>query len=340
MLNIYNELPEGLRFAKATDLEDLLGGPSLIEISGRREPPLFVSILLHGNETTGLDAIQLILNKYRQRPLPRGILLFIGNVAAARQGVRKLTGSPDFNRVWPGTHLPDSPEKRLAAEVVARARSRGCFAAIDIHNNTGRNPHYGCVNRLEGPYLQLASLFSRKIVYFSRPQGVLSLAMARLCPATTVECGQAGSPGAAEHAAELVDAAVHLNELPAHRPEDIEVYHTVAAVRIPSHHSFGFGDRRGVELRLVEDLELYNFRELPPGTLFARSDPGCGAFFSVEDNDGREAAADFFVRDGEAIRLRRRAMPAMLAVNESAIRQDVLCYMMERLPRLTAQVSL
>ena len=200
MLNVYNEVPEGFCFAKAVDLEALLGGPSLIEIKGRREPPLFVSILLHGNETTGLDAIQLILNKYRQRELPRGILLFVGNVAAARLGVRKLPGHPDMNRIWPGTELPDSAEQHLAAEVVARARAHGCFATIDIHNNTGLNPHYGCVNKLDSPYLQLASLFSRTVVYFTRPHGVLSLAMAQLCPATTIECGQAGSTGAAEHA--------------------------------------------------------------------------------------------------------------------------------------------
>ena len=76
---------------------------------------------------------------------------------------------------------------------------------------------------------------------------------------------------------------------------------------------------------------MYNFIELPPGTLFASSDPAGGAFFSVEDNDGKEAANDFFFRDGAAIRLRRGAMPAMLASNEQAIRQDVLCYLMERI---------
>lgn len=331
MLNVFTGEPEGFCSAQASDLEELLGGPGLIEIAGRREPPLFLSVLLHGNETTGLDAVQLILEKYRGRELPRSLLLFVGNVAAARQGLRKLPGHPDMNRVWPGSQLTDSPEKRLAAEVVARARSHGCFAAIDIHNNTGFNPHYGCVNSLEGSFLQLAALFSRTIVYFTRPQGVLSLAMARLCPATTIECGQAGSPGAAEHAAELVDAALHLAELPTHAPRQIDVYHTVGAVRIPAQYSFEFGDRHGSDLCLVPDLEHYNFHHLPEGTLFAWSAPARGAFFSVEDNEGREAAADFFVRDGDAIRLRRAAMPAMLAANEAAIRQDVLCYLMERL---------
>ncbi|MBK1734019.1 peptidase M14 [Halorhodospira abdelmalekii] len=337
MLQLFDALPEGFLQAPASALEGLLGGPSLIHLAGRREPPLFVSILLHGNETTGLDAVQQVLRGYRGKPLPRALLLFVGNVAAARQGVRRLPGQPDLNRVWPGSPLPDSPEKHMAAEVVARVRSYGCFAAIDLHNNTGLNPHYGCINRLEPRYLQLAALFSRTVVYFTRPRGVLSLALARLCPATTLECGQPGSPGAAEHAAEMVDAALHLAELPATVPSDVAVYHTQGAVRIPERYTFGFGDGgetgEVVDLQLVKDLEHYNFRELPAGTLFAWSAPSSGAFFSVEDNEGREAAADFFQRDGHAIRLRRPAMPAMLACNTTAIRQDVLCYLMERLQR-------
>lgn len=219
----------------------------------------------------------------------------------------------------------------MAAEVVARMRSRGCFASVDIHNNTGINPHYGCVNRLEGPYLHLASLFSRTVVYFTRPQGVQSMAFARLAPAVTVECGQSGSPGAAEHAAELVDSALHLARLPEQVPGDVTVYHTVGAIRIPEKCTFAFGDP-DADLQLVDDLERLNFHELPVGTVFARVRSGSGAFFTVEDNEGREAAAEFFAREDDEIRLRRPAMPAMLTVNPEAVSQDVLGYLMERYP--------
>ncbi len=331
MLKTYDRLPDGLLEARPEALEGLLGGPSLIELPGRREPPLFVSVLLHGNETTGLEAVQRVLAAYGERGLPRGLMLFIGNVRAARTGARRLPGQPDYNRIWPGGEGGDSPERRMAAEVVARARARGCFASIDVHNNTGRNPHYGCVNRLEGPYLQLAALFSRTVVYFTRPRGVQSLAMARLCPATTLECGQPGSPGAAEHAAELITSALHLAQWPARIPRDVEVYRTLAAVRIPERYRFGFG-AGDVDLHLVPELEGYNFRELPEGTVFAYAGSPAGLLLSAEDNEGREAAAEFFVRDGDAIRLRRAAMPAMLAADEAAIRQDVLCYLMERIP--------
>ncbi|HBC41553.1 MAG TPA: peptidase M14, partial [Pseudanabaena sp.] len=37
----------------------------------------------------------------------------------------------------------------MAQQVIAEMRSRGVFASIDVHNNTGRNPHYGFITHLE-----------------------------------------------------------------------------------------------------------------------------------------------------------------------------------------------
>ena len=52
-LNILQQLPLGLLELEATQVHTLLGGPTLIHLPGEREAPLFVSVLLHGNETTG-----------------------------------------------------------------------------------------------------------------------------------------------------------------------------------------------------------------------------------------------------------------------------------------------
>ena len=49
MLKIYEDLPAGLLEARVGDLEDLLGGPSLIHLPGRRPGPLFVTVLSHGS---------------------------------------------------------------------------------------------------------------------------------------------------------------------------------------------------------------------------------------------------------------------------------------------------
>lgn len=54
MLRVVDRLPDGLLQARATDLARVLGGPTLIHLPGIRPEPLFVSILLHGNEDVGL----------------------------------------------------------------------------------------------------------------------------------------------------------------------------------------------------------------------------------------------------------------------------------------------
>lgn len=330
MLRQYNDLPKGFLDAAPAELEEVLGGPSLIHLPGLRDRPLFVSVLLHGNETSGVDAMQQFLRTRLDRPLPRALSLFVGNVHAARVGVRRLEGQADYNRVWPGGHDSSSSEAKLMAQVVDQMRQRRVFASIDIHNNTGLNPHYGCINKLDGRYLYLASLFSQTVVYFTRPRGVQSLAFSELCPAVTIECGQPDNSYGAEHAREFVESALHLSEIPAYPASDIGLFQTIAIVRIPADVSFGFGDV-GTDVQLMDDLQQFNFRELPAGTAFARVPSLREGCFLVEDGDGRDITDDFFeLVDGE-LRTRRQVMPSMLTHDAQIIRQDCLCYLMQRI---------
>jgi len=153
MLQELCALPAGLLDAGPRELDTLLGGPTLIHLPGNREPPLFVSVLMHGNEPVGWEAVRSLLTSHLERSgtlrLPRGLSLFIGNVSAAAAGVRHLPGQPDYNRIWPGSESPPTPEHAMMQEVVDLMRRRGVFASVDIHNNTGCNPHYGCVNLLD-----------------------------------------------------------------------------------------------------------------------------------------------------------------------------------------------
>ena len=81
MLNVLDEVPAGLFSTRAEDLFERLGGPSLVRIKGLTQPSIFLSVLLHGNETSGWNAVCRLLEDQPQ--LPRDILLFIGNVEAA-----------------------------------------------------------------------------------------------------------------------------------------------------------------------------------------------------------------------------------------------------------------
>lgn len=336
MLQQLYDIPPGLLETEAHDLAHALGGPSLIHLKGQREPTLFVSVLMHGNETVGWEAIRTLLSRYRDGSggfaLPRSMSLFIGNVQAAALGMRRLENQPDYNRVWPGTEEPPSPERELMQRVFDIMAARDLFASVDVHNNTGINPHYGCVNRLDHRYLHLATLFSRTVVYFIRPKGVQSLAMAELCPAVTLECGKVGQAHGVEHARDYLDACLRLAEHPTHPvPEhDIDLFHTVAQVKIPPALRFSLSGA-DADLALAPDLDHLNFRELPKGTALARIVGDCGGLcLDVRDEHGRDVSERYFIIEENELRFRVPVMPSMLTLNERVIRQDCLCYLMER----------
>ena len=177
-LERFDHFPVALLDVPASGIRCHLAGPSLFHLPGRAAAPLFVSVLLHGNEDTGWQAVQTVLQRHRGNMLPRPLLLFVGTVEAAKANVRTLPTQTDYNRIWPGTLLTSTPEAELMREVTDIVKGHRPFASIDIHNNTGRNPHYACVNRLEERFFHLARLFSRTVVYFKKPLGVQSAALA------------------------------------------------------------------------------------------------------------------------------------------------------------------
>lgn len=330
-LKQFDRLPEGILEIDVGEIHTLIPDPALFHLPGKRTDTLFVSVLLHGNETTGLLALQKLLRKYRNQVLPRGLTLFFGNTQAARCNLRRLDNQPDFNRIWPGTTLPDAPETKCARQIAEEMRRRDLFASVDIHNNTGLNPHYACVNKLDRPFLHLGRLFGRLLVYFTQPQGTQSLAFAEFCPAVTLECGRPGHSHGVEHACEFLDGCLRLNEFPAQplTNNDVDIYHTVAQVTVAEGVSFSFSEE-GVDLRLSEDLERLNFTEISAGTVFGHTGLAQPPIL-VRDNGGNIVTDSFFALNEGQLRLARQAMPSMLTLNERVIRQDCLCYLMERL---------
>jgi hypothetical protein len=336
----YDHWPDALLEAPACELWHHLGGPALFSIPGRRGAPLFVSVLLHGDEDSGWRAVQSVMRRHRGALLPRPLLLFVGNVVAARARVRTLPDQHDFNRGWPGTDQPGSPTSRLLHEVFELVRGQAPFASIDIHNNSGRNPHYACVSDLAERHLQLARLFGRTVVYYERPAGVQSAALARLCPAIVVECGRAGEPAGVEHATQLVEAALALQELPgrAVADHDLDLLRTMAIVRVPEDASMCFSEGKA-DFQFRPDLDHFNFSELRPGTRFGRLGGEGGARLEVVPTHSAAPRDGYFSYDGGEIRLQRAAIPAMLTVSERAVRLDCLGYLMQRIGRDGAPID-
>ena len=333
MLQVFDEIPSGLLERNANELYEVLAGPALIHLPGRRQPAMFVSVLLHGNEDTGWLAVRELLKEFHDRALPRALSLFIGNVEAARYQVRMLSGQPDFNRIWGDvTGVDTSLERTIVRDVARIMRERGTFASIDIHNNTGINPHYGCVRRLDHRFFRLATLFSRTVVYFTKPDGVQTEPFSKFCPSVTVECGRAGQDYGVMHALDYLRTCLNLSEISDHpvAPHDINLFHTVATIKAPPGFSIGM-EGEDADICIIRDLDHLNFRELPVNTTIGWIRRGSQARLQAWDEAGRDAANRFFRIEGGEIRTAQSVMPSMFTVDMQAIRQDCVGYLMESL---------
>jgi len=333
-LQEYTEIPDGFLNCNATELNQLLSGPSLIHLQGKHPQPLFVSIVQHGNEAAGLYAVQMLLKAYQNEILPRSISIFVANVSAAEVAARRLPQQPDYNRMW---LTEDSncelPEAKLMQKVMQIMKQKQPFASIDIHSNTGLNPHYACINKLDNQFFHLALLFSKTVVYFLQPDSVQSIAFSKMCPSVTLECGQINDESGVIHAFEYLDACLQLHEITESpvKKSDMDLFHTVATVTVPEQFSFSFSDNTQ-DIYFEPEIEIYNFKEIPAGTLIALSHPDKKAFLNVFDESKENVWQQYLEFSNNEFRLKKSLMPSMITTDEKIIRQDCLCYLMERHP--------
>ncbi len=342
-LSILNKLPTGILKLKAEELHTCLEGPTLIHLKGKQNPPLFISVLLHGNEHTSWEALRLLLSEYEHLELPRSLSIFVGNVHAAKENLRRLHDAFDFNRVW-GTST-QSPHPLMQA-VIDEMKSKQVYFSVDIHNNTGRNPHYACVNKLDRDFLYLANLFSKNVVYFIKPEGVQSMAFAKFCPAVTVECGISGDQAGTHHAYEFLKSCLHLSEFPNKTlpQNDLLIYHTVAVVKINPRYRFCFDNypsENNSEIYLDPNLDSLNFSEIGPGKIIGLVNKGIDQPLMVQSEDGQDVTDKYIGVEENLITIKRRVIPSMLTLDTDVITKDCLCYFMEYWPsqNLTGEYS-
>jgi succinylglutamate desuccinylase len=328
MLNEMNRIPDDFLDAKAEDLHVILKAPTLFHLEGINPQPLFVCTLLHGDETTGLYAIQRLLKKYNDKPLPRAISVFIGNIEAAKENQRRLTTQDDYNRVWPGTHHNDSTEKDMMQNVSNIMEKKRPFASIDIHNNTGKNPHYGCINTLNPHGLVLASNFSDIAVYFTDPKGVQSSAFSDFCPSVVLECGQASDQSGADHALTYLEKILQMDNLSAQSSSNLTLYHTIARVTIPKTTSIGDDSK---DVCLNAELEDKNFQIINKGTEFASINSEKDKLIIVNSESHEDITDEYMELKDNKLRFKKPITLAMFTSNERAIRNDCVCYLMEEL---------
>jgi hypothetical protein len=201
--------------------------------------------------------------------------------------------------------------------------------SIDIHNNTGLNPHYACVNILNSHCIQLAGMFGNTVVYFTNPKGVQSAAFSDFCPAVVLECGQSGQADGITHSVRYLQAVLNTDRLSSEHPAHINLFHTVARVTVPE--TFSLGTDNNTDIHLSEELENMNFEQLGKGSIFARLKPESNAHLVVTNESSEDVTGEFFDVEDSKVVLKKNATLSMYTTNERAIRQDCLCYLMEQI---------
>jgi len=322
----FDKIPPGLLGCQATELAAFLGGPALMYLAGATEPALFVSVLLHGNEVSGWNGLRRLLGE--TPVLPRSICVFIGNVSAAAEGMRALPGQQDYNRIW---RNGVGEEGDMARTVVGLLSRRPLFAAVDLHNNTGHNPHYAVLTDLSAENLGLAYLFSDKAVFIEEPDTVIGHAFAGRCPTITLELGPIADAACEERAFDYLQRCLALDRVPLATVDDFSLYRTQVRVHVRDGVEFSFADEgRYTPLVLTGGVEGVNFHELPPGSRFGRTRRALSDVLQVLDVDHRDVTDAYFKVEGADIVVSQAVTPAMYTTDPFVVRQDCLCYFMQR----------
>jgi succinylglutamate desuccinylase len=332
-LTIIDELPEHFLTIEYQNIKELFDRPTLIHLKGKKEPSLFVSILLHGNEYSGLMIMQELLAKHKADngyDLPRSIWLFIGNVEAASQGLRRLDSELDFNRAWPGTTKPEDDTAQLISEVMRHVTNDKLFAAVDLHNNTGKNPPYGCISVVDEPNQYLATLFNHIAMVFHTPKGVSTIAFDGICPAITLECSTPGNRLGIDKAIVLLEDLMHLDHFPT-KPmpsRELQLVSNHAVLKVVEGVSFGFEDEKEeYELTFIANFDRHNFTQLQKGEVFAFTTLA-KPLVAIDEN-GVDVTDDIIKIESGKVSLKESYTPSMITLDKRVIAQDCLCYLLQ-----------
>ena len=326
-LSILEQLPDDFLTLEPFNIRQVFPTPTLLHLKGNKSPPLFVSILLHGNEITGLKAMQSVLSRYEDI-LPRSLYLFIGNVAATEKNQRYLSNQVDYNRCWPGTDMPPNNITDLMLKVFEHVTQKPLFAAVDVHNNTGTNPHYAGITSVTQENQHLAAMFNHIALVYQHPKGVSTMAFNQVCPAVTLECGKPGDDVGILHAADYLDSLLHMDHLP-QRPvaaHDLQLVKSLATLNIPDNVSFDFNLNAQVDLTFETGFERKNFTEIKTTDVFAHT--RVDRPLAITNEYGEDVTDQIMRIENGRVYLNKTLIPAMITLDKTIIRQDCLCYLL------------
>jgi hypothetical protein len=337
----YRRFPDGLP-DELLDLDELallraLERPTLIRVPGTGEQaPRAIATLLHGDESTGLQAMLRVLR--RRRRYPFDLYVIIGNVQAAMEppgfAHRFLDDQEDFNRVW-RLGQPTSVQRRAADGILAELDAAKPESVVDVHNNTGDNPFYAIVTQEHARTLNLATLFTTTLLRWDLGANTLMEALHDRCATIAVECGLPGRPESVAFAVDALRRYLGAAPIPDdHVQRDYDLLGGLRKVLVRPEVHFRFGGDLTDELDLViaADADVHNFVEVPAGHRLGWVHRGAALPLCAVDSFGSDVTDEHFAIEGDTIVVTQPTTPVMMTRTVEAARKDCLFYLATELP--------
>ena len=310
--DVRGSFDEQLLDVEAHELHRFLSGATVFDLRQEGVQPFFVSTLLHGNETSGWDAVRRFISDYPDA----SILLFVGNVQAAAQNMRHLPHEKDFNRIW-----REQPWLSNLNELLETYKP---WCGIDIHNNSGPNPHYSVVTDTRASTLALATLFSNKVIFTDHTLDILAHSVASYCPALTIETGTVDDSGSEQRAYDFLQ---HLNTIgcvPDTLQCEPKTYATIGIVKVE--HKNGSLDDFPV---FEPSLQQKSFKTLAAGSPFINCLPSGWQVNVLDPAHDRDLTHDFLEFHDQSAFLKRDVVMSMFTHTPLLAIQDCVCYFLK-----------
>jgi succinylglutamate desuccinylase len=337
-----NHLPDRFFSVHPTELNTIFDGPTLIHLDYDRSETIFISMMLHGNEHSGFYALKKYFELISEKSIipKRNISILIGNVEAAAENLRFLDGQKDFNRIW---FNGDSVEEKWAQKVYKAMQGRSLFACLDLHNNTGKNPHYCATTSLDVNTLRLASLFEGNILYFTDPKEVFSNYFSTLCPCLTIEAGQSGDIEGVDKIVRLINSVMALDSFDdsgsiATILEGKHVFESFGKIKLPKDSSVSF-NAKSADFNFDPEIEKLNFSPVAAGAVFGQAN-NIEQHLLVFDSNNKSISSSYFKYVENKIIAIEDFYPAMITTNSKIVHQDCLCYLLKEIKPSNKNLSL
>lgn len=309
-----------------------LGGPAWIPLVGRdRSRHRVVTTLLHGNEPSGVRAVQAWLRSGAVPAVDTSV--FVASAQAALEppafSHRVLFGRRDLNRCFRPPF--EGAEGALAEQVLEHVRKRPTEALVDLHNTTGHTPAYGVGPREDPARLALTALFADRYVHSDLRLGALVEAVQDEMPAVVIECGRADSPVADGVARQGLSRFLELDFLFSEGAEPGPAMTVVGSpVRVCLQPGlvlrYGEGPEETADLVVDASVDRHNFQRVDAGASLGWVRPGGPWPFFATQADGAEVSRELFEIDDGHVRVRRSIVPIMMTTDPDIAVQDCIFY--------------